>query len=220
MTAFRSMNTALIAGVLIASRALAMESAIPAAWPASRYEKMVEKSPFALATPVAPPSAPQASFAAHWYVTGVGRLGDQDFVTIKSHDASTQFSLLGRETNQENGGVSLASVDWSDKLGKTSVIIKKGTETAKLEFDQSLLNAPVPPPGAGNPVARPGPGPMPVTNTAPVTPGAMQPRIALPRPSSAPVVAPAPTTAPPSSFTQPAGSGENRRRIRSIAAPQ
>jgi len=39
--------------------------------------------PFAVATPVAPAAEPQASFAANWFVSGIARIGDQDFVTIK-----------------------------------------------------------------------------------------------------------------------------------------
>jgi len=66
---------------------------------------------------VAPAAEPQASFAANWFVSGIARIGDQDFVTIKARDLSTQFSLYGNEPDQKYG-VTLASVDWSDAVGE------------------------------------------------------------------------------------------------------
>ena len=103
---------------------------------------MREKSPFALAT-ASVPIASTGSFAANWYLGAIGRLGDTDFVTIKSRDLSVQFTLFGHEPNPEHR-VSISSVNWSDTVGESSVILQKGTETAKLEFNQSLLRAPAP----------------------------------------------------------------------------
>ncbi len=207
---------------LLSAHAVAVESSVPAAFSGDRYEKMIEKSPFALATPVVPPPTPQASFAAHWYLTGVGRDEQgNDFITVANQDRSISFSLSGREVHPETG-VSLASVDWKEGK-KTTANIKKGTETAILEFDQTSA-APVIPqvpaqrPGApGAPplppgVVRPGGG-------GPAGAGVTQPRIALPRPSGAPVSAP---VAQPGQLpgTNPQPAGENRRRVRNIAAPQ
>lgn len=227
---------------LLASQALALESAVPAAFPAERYATMTEKSPFALATPSAPPPPPpQASFAANWYLTAVGRdeLG-QDFVTVKAQDGSVHFSLAGSDANPETG-VSLASVDWSDTLRKSTAIIKKGTETAKLIFSQEEVAPAQPQPGGrggrpGPPAGTPVP-PVTVPVTVPVNTGQNveggstqpgQPRTALPRPGNAPVTAqpPPPVVVQPG---QPAGNGnapggaapyENRRRIRTIPAPR
>ena len=215
---------------LLAGHALAVDSAVPAPFPADRYGAMTDKSPFALATPVAPPAVPQSSFAANWYLTAVGRDADgQDFVTIKAHDGSASFSLFGREENPDTQ-VSLASVDWSDTFRKSTAILKKGTETAKVIFSQDTQMTAVGQAPAGQ---RPGgPVPMPGAPLPPVTVGVggggvtqtpvIQPRIALPRPSAAPVNAPpVPVVQPgqlPGGGVQPAG--ENRRRVRNIAAPE
>lgn len=205
---------------LVTSQAVALESALPVAFPADRYEKMGEKSPFALATPAAPVVAQQASFAANWFLTGAGRDPDgKDFITIKAHDGSVHFSLSGQEANPETG-VSLASVNWSDTFRETTAIIKKGAETAKLVFSKEDPAIPALQPGAGRP---PLPGaPMPPGGVRPGGPGVTppmgtQPRVTLPRPSTAPVVNPPPVNGqtPPG---QPAG--QDRRRIRNIAAPQ
>ncbi len=213
---------------LLAGHALAVDSATPAPFPADRYGAMIDKSPFALATPAAAPVVAQSSFAMNWYLTAVGRDADgQDFVTIKANDNSVSFSLFGREENPDTQ-VSLASVDWSDTFRKSTAILKKGTETAKVIFSQDTqMTAVVPGPGA----PRPG-GPMPGAPLPPVTVGVggggvtqtpvIQPRIALPRPSAAPVNAPPiPVVQPgqlPGTGVQPAG--ENRRRVRNIAAPE
>jgi len=113
------------------------DSAIPHAWPIARYDQLKRQCPFALATPVTT-TAPttQAGFAANWYVSGIAHLDGQDFVTIKSRDLSTEFSLYGHETNAVHG-VCLASVEWSDKIGRSIVIVKRGLETAKLEFNEA-----------------------------------------------------------------------------------
>jgi len=115
-------------------------SPIPYAQPNARYQKMMEVCPFAIATPVAPAAEPQAGFAGNWFVSGIARLDGEDFVTIKARDLSTEFSLFGHDANSQNG-VQLASVEWSDKIGKSIVIIKKGTETAKLEFNEAEMQA-------------------------------------------------------------------------------
>ena len=117
------------------------DSPVPHSRPASRYQSMKQQSPFALATPVEPGAALQASFAANWVVSGIARLGDVDYVTIKARDLSAEFSLYGHDANSQNG-VALASIEWSDKIGKSAVIIKKGTETAKLEFNEAEMNGP------------------------------------------------------------------------------
>jgi hypothetical protein len=118
------------------------EDPAPAPLPADRYATMAAQSPFALATAVAPSSVSPDSFAANWYVSGIARLGDADFVTIKSRDAALQFSLFGREPSREQG-VSVASVNWSETIGKSTVILQKGTEMAKLEFNEAELRGPV-----------------------------------------------------------------------------
>ena len=226
---------------LLACQALAVDSTVPTAFPAERYATISEKSPFALATPaVAPPPPPQASFAANWYLTAVGRDAQGlDFVTIKAQDGSVHFSLSGRDEDRDTH-VSLASVDWSDTFRKSTAIIKKGTETAKLIFSQEEAGPAAQPGTRGVRPGTPPGGPLPpVTVPVPVTVTAgqntgvvtnqpqqpMQPRIALPRPGASPVTGlpPQPVVGQaPASGNSPAGGGsyENRRRIRTIEPPR
>ena len=209
---------------LVTSQAVALESAVPAAFPADRYEKMAEKSPFALATPPAPVVTQQAGFAANWFLTAVGRDPEgKDFVTIKAQDGSVHFSLYGHEPcadqNSPAFGVTLESISWSDTFRESTAEIKKGNEPAKLVFSKEEPVAIAPQNGGAKPIL-PGQQPQPVINrpgVGGVNPAqGIQPRIALPRPSTAPVInQPPPVTG---NAGQPAG--EDRRRMRTIPAPK
>jgi hypothetical protein len=125
--------------------------AIPTAYPSSRYETLRTNSPFSLATAPAVTPTAEPSFATNWFVSGIGRIGDADFVTIKSRDLATQFSIFGGETDGKTG-VAIVSVNWSEAVGKSSVILRKGTETAKLEFNESEVRV-TPAPAVSIPAA-------------------------------------------------------------------
>lgn len=156
------------------------EDPIPTAFPKDRYEVLRQHSPFAVATAEAPPP-PGPSFAANWFISSLARVGDSDFVTIKSRDTSTQFSLFG--TGDSSNGVTLASVTWSELVGKSTVILRKGTETAKLEFNEAQIKAaPSPPlPAAGAPAA---------ANSARPAPNNLAPRPAGNLPGASPTALP------------------------------
>ena len=95
-----------LAALLAAGSAFAVETAdIPQSLPISRYAQMLEKSPFALATPLAPPEPTTQPWAASLYVAGVAKIGDKDLVTIRSrNDQQTFYSLM---TGEEKDGVSI-----------------------------------------------------------------------------------------------------------------
>ncbi len=137
------MRTAILilAASVAAATAPGGESPIPTAPPAERYARMSQHSPFALATAAAPVAPPQASFATNWFVTGIGRLNNIDFVSIQARDLSTQFSLIGHEPNRQNE-VSLVEVQWSEFIGKSTVTLRKGSEVARLEFNEAVVRGP------------------------------------------------------------------------------
>jgi hypothetical protein len=156
----------------------------PPAFPSTRYEKMMKKSPFAPATPAAAPAAPSETFA-NFYVTGVAKLTEggveKDFVTIQSRgDAQSRFSLVTGEP--EHDGFTLVKVEMSDEIGKSKVTVKKGTETGVLEFDQANVqrNAAMAQAGVAQPAAVPGLSRNPLQPAVPRMPGAAQPRLPQP----------------------------------------
>lgn len=126
-----------LACMLSVSRAADLPEAVALA----RYQAMIEKSPFAPATPPPPPvqvEAAQPSFAETLYVTGVAKLGDTDFVTISSRDQQNRFSLTPGQKNSD--GIELASVEWTAEPGKTKVTLKKGTEFGVIGFDEAATH--------------------------------------------------------------------------------
>jgi hypothetical protein len=125
--------------VSVVQAAVGADEVIPTAHPTARYSAMREHCPFAIAAPVSTPAPPQPSFAANWYVSGIARVGDADFVSIKARDLSSQFSLFGREPDTKSG-VSLVGIEWMEGLGKSVVTIQKGPEIAKLEFNEAVVH--------------------------------------------------------------------------------
>src|SRR5581483_5878328 len=113
-------------------------SVAPTALPRDRYKTMIKKSPFAPATPTAAVAA-TPGFATGYYVAGVAKIGDKDFVTIASRNGQSRFSLMPGEAGPE--GITVTSVQWSNETGKSKATVKKGNETGTIEFDQMAAQA-------------------------------------------------------------------------------
>jgi hypothetical protein len=137
--------------VLVGAICASAATDIPVAKPISRYEKILNKSPFALATAEAPPEAPTAGFAANFYVSGIAKIGDSDVVNVRSRDQTQSFSLIANEPGPD--GITLVSVQWADLVGKSKATIRKGAESAVIEFDQATVQK-VLPVVAANPAPR------------------------------------------------------------------
>src|SRR5678815_2160617 len=127
-----------------------------------RYSKMVDQSPFAVATAVAAPAA-TPDFAKDLFIANAARSQDGDLVTIAS-TADHNFKKY-LTTKEPVDGYSIANIEWSDKVGGTKVTISKDGNFATLTFNQALLSQALP----GGVPARPLPAPaMPVPNPAAV----------------------------------------------------
>lgn len=204
----------LAGSLLISAQASgAVESHTPQAYPASRYLKLSERAPFALATPTTVVTEKPPSPFNNLHVIGLARIkdpvnGDRDFVTIKSRDAQQlPFSLSGAEENKE--GFSIVSVEWSDRVGKSKVVVKKGAEVGTLEFDEMTVQNPVVNPNAQRPN-----GVNPGIPGAPVN-GIINPRNQAGRPPAIP----RPNVNPQGNQPLPMNAqpqGDARRRIRVI----
>ena len=126
----------LILGVLgvIDSQA---EEVLPPQFNFDRYSKMVDKSPFAIATAVAAPAA-TPDFAKDLYIANAARSSDGDMVTLASTSDHNFKKYL--TTKESVDGYSLASIEWSDKVGETKVTIGKDGNFATITFNQALLS--------------------------------------------------------------------------------
>ena len=137
------------------------EDVLPPQYNFDRYSKMMDQSPFAIATAVAAPAA-TPDFAKDLYIANAAKSQDGDLVTLAS-TADHNFKKY-LTTKEPIDGYSIASIEWSDKVGQTKVTISKDGNFATLTFNQALLSQ-ASPGGAG--VARPLPAPaMPVPNPA------------------------------------------------------
>ena len=175
---------------LVAGSAAAADDseAIPSAFPISRYEKTLSRSPFALPTSSAPAAAPaqkQPSWSDDLFIAGVMTVGAQDIVTISQRGDAQRFLVSSGEESPQ--GISVINIQWSEQLGQTRVTVKKGSEFAVLLFDQAAL--------ASTRMAAPAPrvtGPMPTPNVQPPQPNQQRPPTkpgagaTLPNPGGAP----------------------------------
>jgi hypothetical protein len=203
---------------------------IPKLFPVSRYSALFEKSPFAVAT-AAPEAAPAAeNFSTNFVVTGIaknrGAEGKEVYtVFVRSRDLSTRLVLTGDKPSDE--GISVVSVEEAPVAAKSSVVLKKGSETGRVEFDQAALAAS----SGGGQLPAPQAGKSGASGAKAPTSAAARPSIprpgmtAVPRPGAS--LNPPPPSAPaagnvPSGST---GGQELRRRVRPIqgapgAAPE
>jgi len=137
------------------------EDVLPPQYNFDRYSKMVDQSPFAVATAVAAPAA-TPDFAKDLYIANAAKSQDGDLVTIAS-TADHNFKKY-LTTKEPVDGYSIANIEWSDKVGGTKVTISKDGNFATLTFNQALLSQASPGGGVG---ARPLPAPVaPIPNPA------------------------------------------------------
>src|SRR6266550_2640886 len=151
------------ASILVLLGATYSEAAdvLPQQYNFDRYSKMVDQSPFAVATAVAAPAA-TPDFAKDLYIANAAKSQDGDLVTLAS-TADHNFKKY-LTTKEPIDGYSIASIEWSDKVGQTKVTISKDGNFATLTFNQALLSQASP---GGGVAARALPAPaMPVPNPA------------------------------------------------------
>jgi hypothetical protein len=109
---------------------------VPQPFTFARYQAMLDRSPFAVATAVAAPAA-TPNFAKDLYVANAAHSKDGDFVTVAS-SADKNFKRY-LSTNGPEDGYSITNIEWSDKVGATKVTIAKDGQTATLAFNEALL---------------------------------------------------------------------------------
>src|SRR5438552_1638060 len=139
------------------------EEVLPLQFNFDRYSKMVEHSPFAVATEVAAPAA-TPEFAKDLFIANAARSPEGDMVTLAS-TADHNFKKY-LTTREPVDGYSVANIEWSDKVGATKVTISKDGNFATLTFNQALLSNSGPGAGAASRVFTPPMPAAPVSNPA------------------------------------------------------
>src|SRR5436309_12879031 len=131
--------------VLLGATYSRAEDVLPPQYNFDRYSKMVDQSPFAVATALAAPAA-TPDFAKDLYIGNAARSQDGDMVTIASTSDHNFKKYL--TTKEPVDGYSIANIEWSDKVGGTKVTISKDGNFATLTFNQALLSQSSPGGGA------------------------------------------------------------------------
>src|SRR5260370_33446315 len=98
------------------------EEVLPPQYNFDRYSKMMDQSPFAIASAVAAPAA-TPDFAKDLYIANAARSQDGDLVTLASSSDHNFKKYLS--TKEPMDGYSIASIEWSDKAGQIKVTISK-----------------------------------------------------------------------------------------------
>jgi hypothetical protein len=105
----------------------------------NRYQAMLNRSPFAIATVAVPTATPD--FAKDLYVANAAKSADGGFVTIASATDKNQKEYLSTKGPNEHG-FAISDIQWSDQIGQTKVTITKDGKYATLTFNQALLSQP------------------------------------------------------------------------------
>lgn len=156
----------------------------------SHYEKMLKRSPFAVAS-AGTPVASTPDFAKDLYVANAAHSAEGDFVTIASTTNKDLKEYLN--TTETINGYSISNIQWSDKVGETKVTIAKDGQFATLTFNEALLSQAIQNPAVGQipqPTQLPGGAPgqpnrnpqVPIQRPMPV------PQIPTPPPHTRPVI--------------------------------
>jgi len=117
------------------------EDVLPPRFAYDRYSKMVDNSPFAIATAVAAPAA-TPDFAKDLYVANAARSPDGDLVTLASTSDHNFKKYI--TTKAPVDGYSIANIEWSERVGATKVTISKDGNFATITFNQALLQQSAP----------------------------------------------------------------------------
>lgn len=164
----------------ISVSAYADEEVIPTSFSKERYAAMVEKSPFALATPVEAPKEPEKSIFDNTYVKGVGT----GYVVVQRVGDPETMRFWGNTPNKE--GIYVANVIQGDRPASTKVTLKKGTEEKIIGFNENELRSTAAAPAVPQPGGRsvtPGKAPGIAPGMAPAIPRpTIQPSVQVPRP--------------------------------------
>jgi len=131
----------MLAATLLGVICTQAEDVLPPRFAFDRYSKMVDNSPFAIATAVAAPAA-TPDFAKDLYIANAARSPDGDLVTLASTSDHSFKKYL--TTKAPVDGYSVANIEWSERVGATKVTISKDGNFATITFNQALLQQSAP----------------------------------------------------------------------------
>ena len=138
MTKMNLKRLSLLLLLLVLPLRMLMAEDLPKPYNFARYQGMMDRSPFAVATALAPAETP--SFAKDLYVANAAHLKEGDLVTVASSTDRNFKKYLS--TSAPVDGFGISNIEWSEKVGATKVTITKDGQSATLIFNEALLKQP------------------------------------------------------------------------------
>lgn len=190
-------------------------SAIPTPYPADRYSATWEKNPFLIVVTNTPP--PPDDFSKDWALTGLTVRPSGEATAYIRNKQTQEFKRI--TSDEDKDGFKLLEANPNPDRKVANVKVAKGSETATLQYDETMTApapaAPrVPVPGQPQPGGvQPGRPVIPTPGGVPAKPGVPQPGVA--QPQGVPVPGMPVPNANPGTMPTPAGvrSPTSRRRI-------
>lgn len=124
------------------SSLLAVEAIIPQGYTPERYERIWKKSPFTVASVIAPAAVDNSTFADTLTLVGLVTIGGKPLVTVVSND-SQETQLVDSEKPNADGLQVVSFVNNLDPT-KVEVVLKKGDVSGTLHFSINETPAPAP----------------------------------------------------------------------------
>jgi len=122
---------------LIALATAGATDVVPKRTEFTRYQAMLDHSPFAVATAAALPAA-TPNFAKDLFIANAARSPEGDMVTLNSaSDRNFREYLTTKGPNEH--GFAIANIEWSERVGATKVTVSKDGQFASVSFNQALL---------------------------------------------------------------------------------
>ena len=139
-----AVSTHIFACVLVAttSSLLAVEAILPQGYAPERYERIWKKSPFTVASVIAPVAVDNSTFADTLTLVGLVTIGGKPLVTVVSNDS--QETQLVESEKPNAAGLQVVSFINNLDPTKVEVVLKKGDVSGTLHF--SINETPAPPP--------------------------------------------------------------------------
>jgi hypothetical protein len=134
--------TVILSTSILTVVAAGADDEVPKPFKFDRYQKMLDHSPFAVASIVVAQATPD--FAKGLYVANAAKAPDGEVMaTIMSSDDKNfkEYATTGKPNEH---GWSVSSVEWSEVPGATKVTISKDGKFATLTFNQALVTSQLP----------------------------------------------------------------------------
>ena len=132
-------SMSILSFLIFFSAAVRADEELPKRANFDRYQKMLDHSPFAVATAVMAPVTTPDVFKG-LYIANTAKTPGADLVTVMSTDDKNLKEYLSTVGPNEHG-YGIANIEWSDAPGATKVTISKDGKFGTLTFNQAVMTS-------------------------------------------------------------------------------